>query len=89
MHDTVWQPGQHIKDGVLVSRQDIAEVGTVEDVFKCWENSNPDRRTIGTRDKPAIYMVSSNVHMLIDRYCGIRRRRRISLGADGRLEGAR
>lgn len=68
MHDAVWQPGQHIKDDILVSRQDVAEVGTVEDVFKCWKNSNPDRRTIGTRDKPAIHVVSSNAHRSVLRH---------------------
>lgn len=40
--DAVWEPRQHVEDGVLVCGEDVGEVGAVENVFERWENFDPD-----------------------------------------------
>lgn len=44
MAETVGKPGQQIQDGVFVSREDIAQVGAVQNVFEGGEDLDPDRR---------------------------------------------
>lgn len=44
MENAVWEPCQDIKDDILVLRQDVGEIGAIEDVLKRWENLDPDMR---------------------------------------------
>jgi hypothetical protein len=49
--DTVRQPGEDIEDDGLVSREDVAQVCAVEDVFKGGQHSDPDRRSVFAIDE--------------------------------------
>lgn len=51
MTDTVWEPCKKIKDGVLVGRQDVAEVGAIQNIFEGGQDFNPYRWSIFTRDE--------------------------------------
>lgn len=51
VHDAVGKPSQDIQNGMLVGRENVGKVGTIENVFQGGQNSNPDVRTILGRDK--------------------------------------
>jgi len=53
MGDAVRQPGEDIEDDGLVSREDVAQVCTVEDVFESGQHANPDRRSVLAVDESA------------------------------------
>lgn len=44
MAQPVGEPGQEVQDDILVGGQDVAQVGTIEDVFERGENFDPNRR---------------------------------------------
>ena len=44
--DAVGQPSQNVEECALVCGENVAQVGAVEDVLKCRENSHPDGRTV-------------------------------------------
>jgi hypothetical protein len=46
----VGEPGKHIKNGVLVCRQNVAQVGAVQDVLERRENADPDGRAVFGRN---------------------------------------
>lgn len=46
MGDAIRQPGEDIEDDGLVSREDVAQVRAVEDVFEGGQHANPDRRSV-------------------------------------------
>lgn len=45
VENAIWQPCQNIQDWVSVRRQNVAEIGTVDDVFERGKNLGPDWRT--------------------------------------------
>jgi hypothetical protein len=51
MGDTVRQPGEDIEDDSLVSREDVAQVCAVEDVFESGQHADPDRRSVFAVDE--------------------------------------
>lgn len=51
MHDAVGKPSQNIQNRVLVGRENVGQVGAVENVFQGGQDSNPNMRTILGRDK--------------------------------------
>ena len=53
MYDPIRQPCHDIQKSVLVCREYIAKVCTVEDVLKGWEDFDPDRWPPCTRDESA------------------------------------
>jgi len=46
VYDSVRQPGKDVENGVLVSGQDVAQVGAVEDVLEGGEDADPDSRAV-------------------------------------------
>lgn len=44
--NTIWQPGEEIKDYVLVCGEDVAQVRAVEDVLEGWEDAHPNGRSV-------------------------------------------
>lgn len=50
MHRAVRYPGHDIQNGMFVSGEDIAQIGTVDYVFECRENADPDGRSIVGRN---------------------------------------
>lgn len=52
MGDAIRQPGEDIEDDGLVSREDVAQVCTVEDVLESGKNADPDRRSVLAIDEP-------------------------------------
>lgn len=46
VEDAVWQPSQNIKNNMLVCRQDVAEICTVQNVFQGRQDAYPDCRSI-------------------------------------------
>ena len=46
MCNSVRQPSKNIQNNMLICRENIAKIGTVEYVFKSWEHADPDRRPI-------------------------------------------
>lgn len=49
--DAIRQPCQDVQEGVLIRRQDVAQVRTIYDVLKGWKNANPDVRAYFSRNK--------------------------------------
>jgi hypothetical protein len=58
MGDTVRQPGEDIEDDSLVSREDVAQVCAVEDVFESGQHADPDRRSVFAVDESAEIMLA-------------------------------
>jgi hypothetical protein len=54
----IGDPCQDVEDGVRVRREDIGEIGAIENVFKGRENTDPDMRSYFCGDEAAN---SSNV----------------------------
>lgn len=46
MYDSIGQPGEDVKDCVLVCGQNVAQVGAVEDVLESGEDADPDGRAV-------------------------------------------
>lgn len=42
MHDSVRYPGEEIKNSVFVARQNITQVGTVQDILEGGQDTDPD-----------------------------------------------
>ena len=51
VNDAIGQPCRDIEDGVLMSGKNITEVSPVEDILQGGQDLDPDRRTVGARDK--------------------------------------
>lgn len=51
MTDSIWEPGEEIEGSILMCRQDVAQVGTIEDVFEGREDFNPYGRSIFARNE--------------------------------------
>lgn len=51
MGDAVRQPGEDIENDGLVGGQNVAQVCTIEDVFKGRQHANPDRRSVFAVDE--------------------------------------
>jgi hypothetical protein len=47
---SVGEPRENIEDRVLVGRDNVAEVGAVEDVLEGWEDADPDGRAVFGRN---------------------------------------
>ena len=43
--ETIRDPSQHVEHNVLVGRENVADVGTVEDVLEGRKHTDPDRRS--------------------------------------------
>ena len=52
--DAVWEPCKEVKDGVLVSRQDVAEVGAVQNIFEGGQDFDPYGWSIFTGDESGL-----------------------------------
>lgn len=50
--DAVREPGKNVENGVLVRREDVGKVGTVQDVLERRENANPNVRSVLVGDEP-------------------------------------
>lgn len=50
MDESVGEPGEHVKHGVLVRRNDVAEIGAVKDVLERREDADPDGRAVFWRN---------------------------------------
>lgn len=61
MTDPIRQPCQKIKRCSLMSRQDVANVGAVENIFHCREHTDPDGRTPIAWDEPRIIISNSSL----------------------------
>jgi hypothetical protein len=48
MADAIRKPCEKVEDGVLVGGEDVAEIGTVQDVFEGGKYFDPNRRPIFT-----------------------------------------
>jgi hypothetical protein len=59
MGDTVRQPGENIEDDSLVSREDVAQVRAVEDVFESGQHADPDRRSVFAVDESVKIMLAA------------------------------
>ena len=46
MYDSIGQPGEDIKDCMLVCGQNVAQVGAVEDILESGEDADPDGRAV-------------------------------------------
>lgn len=51
MNNAVRKPGQNVKDGVLVGREDVGEVGAVQHILKSWQDTNPNMGSVIVRNK--------------------------------------
>jgi hypothetical protein len=57
MGDSIWKPCEDVEEGIFVAREDVAEIGTIEDVFQGRENADVDGRTICTVNESRINSV--------------------------------
>jgi hypothetical protein len=46
VHKTVGYPGEKIQDDVLLSREDVAQVGAIHDVLESGQDAHPDGRAV-------------------------------------------
>jgi hypothetical protein len=46
MGNAIWKPCENVEEGIFVAGEDIAEVGTIEDIFQGRKNADMDGRTI-------------------------------------------
>jgi hypothetical protein len=46
MYNSVRDPSQEIEDCVFVGRQNVAQVGAIENVLESGEDADPDRRSV-------------------------------------------
>jgi len=53
VNNTIGKPCKDIQECIGVFRQDVAKVGTVDDVLKSGQHTNPNRRTPFGGDKPS------------------------------------
>ena len=53
MAETIRDPCQHVQGHILVGGQDIADVGTVEDVLQGGQHTDPNSWAPIARHKPA------------------------------------
>jgi hypothetical protein len=51
MYDTVWQPRQYVEDPVFVLREDVTQVGAIENVLEGRKDLDPDGWSIFTGDE--------------------------------------
>lgn len=42
MTNSIGKPSEEVEKGVLMRRKDIAEVGTIKDIFQCGQDADPD-----------------------------------------------
>ena len=61
MGDTVRQPGEDIEDDGLVSREDVTQVCTVEDVFEGGQHADPDRRSVFAVDESVKVVLAERI----------------------------
>jgi hypothetical protein len=61
VQETIRDPSQDIKNHMLVRREDVAYVGTVEDVLESWEHLDPDVRPIFSGDESAEEMLAGDL----------------------------
>jgi hypothetical protein len=45
VEDAIWKPSKHVEGHMLMGRQDVAQIGTIKDVFERRKDSNPDWRS--------------------------------------------
>lgn len=55
MANTIRDPCENVKNWVGVCGEDVGNVRSIEDIFECREDSNPDVRPILSRDKPSAH----------------------------------
>lgn len=53
VNNAIGKPCEDIQERICVFRQDVAKVGTVNDVLKSRQHANPNRRTPFGGDKPS------------------------------------
>lgn len=53
VNNAIGKPCKDIQERIGVFRQDVAKVGTVNDVLKSGQHTNPNRRTPFGGDKPS------------------------------------
>lgn len=46
--NSIREPGEDVKDNMLVCGEDVAEIRAVKDVFESGENANPDMWAVAT-----------------------------------------
>ena len=51
MADSIGEPGKQVEDGILVRREDIAEIGAIEDVFEGGKYFDPDGWPVFARNE--------------------------------------
>lgn len=51
MYDTVWQPRQYVQDPVFVLREDVTQIGAIENVLECRKDLDPDGWSIFAGDE--------------------------------------
>lgn len=51
MADSVGEPGEQVEDGVGVRREDVGQVGAVEDILEGGKDLDPDMRPVLDRDE--------------------------------------
>ena len=49
MSNSVGKPCEEVEGSALVSGEDVAEVGAVKDVLKCWQHLDPNGRSVFAR----------------------------------------
>ena len=88
--EAVGNPGQDVKRRVLMSRQDVADIGTIEDVFQGRKHTDPDSRAPLARDEPttivSIEFASQTGQHFMDGLTGTRRRKTTTPQWGGRGE---
>ena len=61
MANSVGEPGKEIKGSILVSGENVAEVGAIEDILECRKDFYPYRRAIFARDESAEVSIGTAV----------------------------
>lgn len=69
MCDTIREPCQNVEDRVFVGGEDVAEVGTIQDVFEGGEDADPYWRAVcavneSTRNRASVVLLLDNKHTL-------------------------
>ena len=63
MCDAIREPGQHIQDDVLMRGEDVAQVGSVEDVLQCWQDAYPNWRAVFAGHKSKSVLSAPNFEL--------------------------